>query len=248
MGLTDVPSIQAEYPTSTRHFLLIGFLGMFVGSIVFCYLAMKKKGNNITQTVTFIIASVAAGAYYSMWSGYGVTKKVEAEGPQRFIFWGRYVDWLITTPLLLYDIAVVVDAELGEIVMLLGVDVLMIVSGYIGASVLHPYKWAWWTLGMFFFGIVMYMFVGFYSKCRETKPDVADKYKILLALTIVSWCVYPIMWVIGSEGLAAVSLDIEVGFICLADLVAKVGFGLYLLFAVLPTEEEGEAAEKTSLV
>ena len=30
------------------------------------------------------------------------------------------------------------------------------------------------------------------------------------------------MWVIGSEGLASVSLDIEVGFICLADLVAKV--------------------------
>lgn len=40
-------SPQAEYPTSTRHFLLIGFLGMFVGSIVFCYLAMRKKANNV---------------------------------------------------------------------------------------------------------------------------------------------------------------------------------------------------------
>lgn len=43
------PYTQAEYPTSTRHFLLIGFLGMFVGSIVFCYLAMKKKTNNVRE-------------------------------------------------------------------------------------------------------------------------------------------------------------------------------------------------------
>jgi hypothetical protein len=61
------------------------------------------------------------------------------------------------------------------------------------------------------------------TQCRENKPDVADNFKVLLAITSVSWCVYPVMWVIGSEGLAAVSLDIEVGFICLADLVAKVG-------------------------
>jgi len=248
MGITDAVSLQAEYPTSTRHFLLIGFLGMFVGSIVFCYLAMKKKSNNISETVTFIIASVAAGAYYAMWSGFGVTKKGEVGGEERFIFWGRYIDWFITTPLLLYDIAAVADADLGEIVFLLGSDMLMIAAGYIGATVVSPYKWAWWTMGMIFFGIIIYMFVVLYTKVRENKPDVADNFKVLLAITSVSWCVYPIMWVIGSEGLASVSLDIEVGFICLADLVAKVGFGIYLLMAVLPADEEGDNAEKTSLV
>ena len=50
------------------------------------------------------------------------------------------------------------------------------------------------------------------------------------------------------QGLASISLDMEVGFICLADLVAKIGFGIYLLMAVLPADEEGENAEKTSLV
>jgi hypothetical protein len=60
---------QAEYTTSTRHFLLIGFLAMFVGSVVFCYLSMRKKSQSIKETVTFVIAAVAAGAYYSMWSG-----------------------------------------------------------------------------------------------------------------------------------------------------------------------------------
>jgi hypothetical protein len=43
----------------------------------------------ISETVTFIIASVAAGAYYAMWSGFGVTKKGEVGGEERFIFWGR---------------------------------------------------------------------------------------------------------------------------------------------------------------
>ena len=31
----------------TKHFLLIGFLGMFIGSIVFCYLSFKKKENKM---------------------------------------------------------------------------------------------------------------------------------------------------------------------------------------------------------
>lgn len=31
----------------TKHFLLIGFLGMFIGSIVFCFLSFKKKENKM---------------------------------------------------------------------------------------------------------------------------------------------------------------------------------------------------------
>ena len=87
--------------------------------------------------------------------------------------------------------------------------------------------------------------------------------KILIAITFISWCIYPIMWVLGSEGLSAVSLDFEVkppprihqsrplprcslirlgaqqvGLITLADLVSKLAFGFYLMFAVLDTAND----------
>ena len=46
-GLTNAQSLQAEYPPATKHFLLIGFLGMFIGSVVFCFLSFKKKENKM---------------------------------------------------------------------------------------------------------------------------------------------------------------------------------------------------------
>nr|AHH02131.1 protein 104 [synthetic construct] len=248
MGLTDVASTQAEYTTSTRHFLLIGFLAMFVASVVFCYLGMKKKKDNIPETLVFIITSVAAGSYYIMWSGYAVAHKTDANDQHRMIFWGRYVDWFITTPLLLLTLSMVAEAEAGMTILLIGIDMLMITSGAIGASVVHPYKWFWWTLGVIFFIVVMFMLVGLNSTVKENKPDIAIGFRTLIVLTAISWCVYPIVWVLGSEGLAAVHIDVEVGLICLADLVSKVVFGLYLVFSVNVGDNGGDSAEKTSLV
>jgi len=38
------------------------------------------------------------------------------------------------------------------------------------------------------------------------------------------------VWMLGSEGTAALGLSQEVGIITITDLVAKLGFGLYFLF------------------
>jgi len=35
----------------TKHFLLIGFLGMFIGAIVFCFLSFKKRENKMQVRV-----------------------------------------------------------------------------------------------------------------------------------------------------------------------------------------------------
>ena len=34
--------------------------------------------------------------------------------------------------------------------------------------------------------------------------------RVLIILTFVSWCVYPILWILGSEGLHTLSLELEV--------------------------------------
>eukprot|EP00960_Hanusia_phi_P028864 747627-Hanusia_phi.AAC.3 len=41
--------------------------------------------------------------------------------------------------------------------------------------------------------------------------------------------VFPILWLLGSEGTAALGLSQEVGIACITDLIATVGFGLYFL-------------------
>ena len=51
--------------------------------------------------------------------------------------------------------------------------------------------------------------------------------KLLTWLVIISWIVYPILWIVGSEGTAALGLSQQVGLTTITDLVAKVRPSLY---------------------
>ncbi len=48
-------------------------------------------------------------------------------------------------------------------------------------------------------------------------------------LVTVVWLVYPVWWLVGSEGLGLVGIGIETAGFMVIDLVAKVGFGIILL-------------------
>ena len=80
-----------------RHFLLIGFLGMFIGAIVFFYMGISRKVNTVMHVLTFFIAAVSACAYYAEWAGLGVEYKTTDTTP-RVIFWAHYLDWVVTGP------------------------------------------------------------------------------------------------------------------------------------------------------
>jgi hypothetical protein len=95
----DTPTVTFpdDYPNSVRHFLLIGFLGMFIGAIVFFYMGISRKVNTVMHVLTFFIAAVSACAYYAEWAGLGVEYKTTDTTP-RVIFWAHYLDWVVTGP------------------------------------------------------------------------------------------------------------------------------------------------------
>jgi bacteriorhodopsin len=59
------------------------------------------------------------------------------------VFFGHFVDRIFSMPLILYSLCMVANAEMGEIVLLLGLDLLMVGCTAIGATQLHPWKWIW---------------------------------------------------------------------------------------------------------
>ena len=76
------------------------------------------------------INGIASLAYLTMASGYGAS----AVNGQQF-FYARYVDWTLTTPLMLVDLAYLANAKcpLETALHLVAIDVLMIVGGLFGA-------------------------------------------------------------------------------------------------------------------
>jgi len=198
---------------------------MFIGAIVFFYLGVSRKVNTVTHVLTFFIAAVAACAYYAMWAGLGVEFKTTDSTP-RVIFWARYVDWAITTPLILVDLALLSRTDTPTILTLVGCDLLMVITGLIGALTVAPYKYCWWVAGLAFFIIVVTTLIG---RLNNAEGYGGEALKGLSWLTIISWIVYPVVWIVGSEGTGALGLSQEVGIITLTDLVSKLGFGFYLL-------------------
>jgi len=150
----------------------------------------------------------------------------------------RYMDWLLTVPLLLIEILLVMklDAEVFSAkAKALGLSAaLMIATGYYGELVIEgdlTPRWACWAVSMLFFlYIVQELLVGL-SGATESEADPTIKGKIRLAqvMTVISWCTYPVVYLfpmLGMSGSATV-VNIQIGY-CISDIISKCGVGLVI--------------------
>merc|ERR1719160_739868 len=150
----------------------------------------------------------------------------------------RYMDWLLTVPLLLLEILLVMRLDAGTFstkAWALGLgSALMIVSGYYGELVitgdLTP-RWHCWCLSMLFFLYIVYELLVGLSGATASEPDraVAGKIRTAQVMTVISWCTYPIVYLLpwyGSSGAATV-VSIQIGY-CISDIVSKCGVGLVI--------------------
>jgi bacteriorhodopsin len=99
---------------------------MALGTLYFVW-----QGRSVTDprhrkyyVITTFVPAVAAASYFAMVTGFGVTTvDVAASMGETRIYWARYVDWLITTPLLLIDLCLLAGADRDTIYTVVGLDV-----------------------------------------------------------------------------------------------------------------------------
>merc|ERR1712027_62982 len=149
----------------------------------------------------------------------------------------RYMDWLLTVPLLLIEILLVMklDAETySSKAKTLGVGSALMIIGYYGELTvtgdLTP-RWVCWFLSMcFFLYICNELLVGL-SAATESEADPVIKGKIQVAqvMTVISWCTYPIVYLFPMFGIAASNavVGIQIGY-CVSDIISKCGVGLVI--------------------
>jgi len=150
----------------------------------------------------------------------------------------RYMDWLLTVPLLLLEILLVMKipaAELNTKAWTLGLGAaLMIVSGYYGELVvtgdLTP-RWICWFVSMVFFLYIVYELMVGLSAATDAEDNefVKEKIKNAQLMTVISWCTYPVVYLFPMLGINAAHADvsIQVGY-CASDIISKCGVGLLI--------------------
>merc|ERR1711918_165838 len=110
----------------------------------------------------------------------------------------RYMDWLLTVPLLLIEIVLVMQLPEDEAFKksaMLGVSsAIMILLGYPGeVSDGHATRWVFWALAMCPFMFIVYpLVVGLAAAAdAEERDDIKMLCKQACWWTVVSWCTYP---------------------------------------------------------
>merc|ERR1712028_311348 len=162
----------------------------------------------------------------------------------------RYMDWLLTVPLLLIEILLVMRLDEGEYnkkAWTLGFgSALMIASGYYGELTvtgdLTP-RWVCWFASMSFFLYIVYeLLVGLSTAtASEADPVVKGKIQTAQLMTVVSWCTYPVVYLFPMLGISAAGavVSIQIGYCC-SDIISKCGVGL-LIYQISYAKSSKEA-------
>jgi bacteriorhodopsin len=58
---------------------------------------------------------------------------------------------------------------------------------------------------------------------------IQSTFRTLALLAIVLWSLYPVVWLLGTEGFNAVGSTLEAFLFLILDFFAKIGFGFLLL-------------------
>jgi len=174
----------------------------------------------------------------------------------------RYVDWLLTVPLLLTELVLVMGLPADETRALawkLGsASAVMVALGYPGEiSDDTTVRWIFWALAMIPFIYVVYMLVvGLAGDDDDEEDDEeagvasesSSRLRSLIGaaryLTVVSWLTYPIIYIVKTVGTDTPgrSMAIEQVGYSLADFLAKAVFGV-LIWAIASTKSDLEQSK-----
>jgi|TARA_B100000003_G_scaffold129908_1_gene116455 bacteriorhodopsin len=170
-------------------------------------------------TVSFLVCFIAAIHYIYMRNA-GGTEVVAI----------RYIDWLITVPLLMVELYIVLLAvtkvSAGVFHRLLGYTTLMLVFGYLGESgavaAINPMTG--FVGGMLFWGLALReIWSGEAAEANAGSKNAAGHYAYdsLKKIVTFGWIIYPLGYALGYFG-GGVNMDLVNQVYNLADFVNKI--------------------------
>jgi len=240
----SLPEYQKASETGERT-LWVVFVVMLVATIVFTGMAWSVPiSKRLYHVVTTMIVIFASLSYFAMAAGHGVSyhktvvKEQHKHVPDtekdiyRQVYWARYVDWSVTTPLLLLDLALLAGLNGGQIFITIVADIIMILTGLFSAfgSEDTPQKWGWYAIACIAYLVVIWMLVVHGRGAAQAKGGkVGNFFAAIGGFTLIIWTVYPIIWGIA-DGSRNMDVDEEIIAYAVLDILAKPIFGAWLLF------------------
>jgi len=198
-----------------------------VASTAFFFLETQRVSAKwkTSLTVSGLVTLVAAVHYFYMrdvWIATGETPTVY-----------RYIDWLITVPLLMVEFYIILRAigavSAGIFWRLMIGSMVMLIAGYMGEAG-YINAWAGFIVGMAGWAYILYeVFAGEAGKLAADKApaSVQSAFSTMRWIVSIGWAIYPLGYFFGYlTGSADVEmLNIIYNF---ADVLNKIAFGVII--------------------
>lgn len=215
-----------------------------IASTVFFFLERDRVSPKwkTSLTVSGLVTLVAAVHYFYMrdvWVQTGSTPTVF-----------RYIDWLITVPLLMIEFYLILSAitkvPVGVFWRLMIGTLVMLIGGYLGEAG-YLAVWPAFIIGMAGWAFILYeIFVGQAGKinAQSAPPSVKSAFNTMRWIVTIGWAIYPVGYFFGyltgsSPEASANALNIIYNA---ADVLNKIAFGL-IIWTVAVSETENAKAK-----
>jgi bacteriorhodopsin len=209
----------------------VGTMAMMAAALFFFLeLNNTSKEWRTSVLVSGLITFIAAVHYYYMRGYY-----METQTSPTFF---RYVDWLLTVPLMCVEFYLITKKVGGTTTLLwklIAASVVMLVTGYFGEAVYPASATMWGTISaLAYFYIVYEVWMGDVKKLATSAGSaVASANAALGWFVLVGWAIYPLGYLIGTadgqwyESFKNIGLNMDIIY-NIGDAVNKIGFGLVI--------------------
>jgi len=237
-----------EHATKLGHVTLwIVFAAFVIITLIFMLMTIRiQKHLRLFHYLTILITLTAALSYFVMAQGGGHSfhlvrvihhKHYPTELIFRPIYWARYLEWAITSSLVLLDLTFLAGLPGAQILLALYADIAMILFGLFAAFSHHRSQWGYYAISC-----VMYLYIIFTLVMSSRRAAIARNARVgrmftaISLYTIIVWSMYPIVWILGS-GTQRISVNGEIIWFAVLDLLSKGVFGGWLLVSHLRIQE-----------
>ncbi|KAL8801933.1 MAG: hypothetical protein Q9223_006831 [Gallowayella weberi] len=239
----NTPIYQKATGTGNRT-LWVVFVIMLISSLAFYIMAFRVPvQKRLFHILTAFITTFATLSYYAMAVGDGVghnkitIKHTQKHFPDTYdviyreVYWARYVDWSLTTPLLLLDLCFLAGLNGASILVAIVADIIMILTGLFAAfEVRESPKWGWYAMACIAYLVVVYQLAINGQRVAKQKDNkTATFFAAIGGFTLLLWTLYPVIWGVA-DGSRNINVDHEIIAYAVLDILAKPVFGFWLLF------------------
>ena len=249
-----MPDLSIGQYQLVYNMLSLTVAAMFASFVFFVFarqlVGEKYRGALVMSAIVVFVAGYHYWRIFENWdAAYELANGVYVATGTYFNDAYRYVDWLITVPLLLAELIAVLNLPKGKrgglITKLVIASILMIATGYPGeVAESTSARLIWGFISTIPFVYILYVLWVELGKSLVRQPEeVRILVRNIRLLLLGTWGFYPITYLLPVLGLAGGSaiISIQTGY-AIADILAKCGYGLMIFWIAKAKTEADEAA------